>query len=80
MTAYMVRHKVTKQWLLNKFKRRGRGRYSGVYNQPVEPTFWTDDVKSAAIWLRRGAALQTMRANRVNKESELVEFELEELC
>ncbi len=72
MTAYMVRHKITKHWLLNKFKRKGPARRS-------KPILWTDDVKSAAIWLRRSTALQTMRANNVNKESELVEFELQEL-
>lgn len=75
----MVRHKITRFWLLNKFKRRGRGRYSGPHNKKVEPIFWTDDVRSAAIWLRRNAAIQTMRANKINKEAEIVEFELEEL-
>ncbi len=68
----MVRHKETKQWLLNSFKRKGPARRA-------KPILWTDDVKSAAIWLRRSAALQTMRANKVNKESEIVEFELQEL-
>lgn len=67
----MVRHKIDQtSWLSNKFFRKSR---------TDSRKRWTSDYKQAAIFLNRIAAIQTMRANDINKESEIVEFELEEL-
>lgn len=71
MTAYMIRHKVDQTaWLSNKFFRK---------NRTNNRKRWTSNYKQAAIFLNRSSAIQTMRANDINKESEIVEFELEEL-
>ena len=72
MKVYMVRHKLTRFWLLKKTKRK-RSKDQGN----VE--LWTNNVKNASIWLRRHDAIKDMRTSNINKESELVEFELQEL-
>lgn len=72
MIALMVRHKTTKLFM------KTTGGRSGT-RWKSNDKLWTDNPKQMAIWMSRRGPIGVIRQYKINKEVEIVEFELQEL-